>query len=110
MVYFFHHYEIPAIIQQGTVHNITATVNIHEHQRAPQRRADQEDRQHRSPHQGELQTDTTGAAPETESGVGAAAGVTEDSISVQETGDARTDTEMVSHSNSAPHQLLLSKL
>lgn len=43
MVYFFHHYEIPAIIQQGTVHNITATVNIHEHQRAPERRADQVD-------------------------------------------------------------------
>lgn len=35
MVYFFHHYEIPAVIQHGTVHHVTATINIHEHQRAP---------------------------------------------------------------------------
>jgi len=41
MVYFFHHYEIPAVVQQGTTHHIAATVNIHEHQRAPERRSDQ---------------------------------------------------------------------
>lgn len=41
MVYFFHHYEIPAIVNHGAV-RVTATVNIYDHQRAPARRPSQD--------------------------------------------------------------------
>lgn len=42
MVYFFHHYEIPAVVQQSTVHHVEAILNIHEHQRVPDVRLDQQ--------------------------------------------------------------------
>ena len=97
MVYFFHHYEIPAIIQQGTVHNITATVNIHEHQVAPERRPDQAHRHSSTqPDREERRSSTTDTAAGVDRGEGAVGGDITASLSVQETGEVLTDTDMVS--------------
>ena len=67
MVYFFHHYEIPAVVQMSTVHHVEATVNIHEHQRAPERRADQQDRS--TSVSGAVQPMTNAAVPSNDSQV-----------------------------------------
>ena len=95
MVYFFHHYEIPAIIQQGTVHNITATVNIHEHQVAPERRPDQAHRHSSTQPDREERRSSTDTAAGVDGGAAVGGDITA-SLSVQETAEVLTDTDMVS--------------
>ncbi|XP_067928425.1 membralin-like [Watersipora subatra] len=93
MVYFFHHYELPAVVQMSTVHHIAATVNIHEHQQAPERRPNQQDRSTSTSRVEVTTTPVQASSTQAEAGSEGSSGeATEYTPSTELSADADTDS------------------